>query len=782
MKRITGFVLLFFLLTAYCALAQTNGKARLTGKIIDATEGDGLIGASVYIESLKKGVVTDRSGRFVFDGLEPNKYQVTFSYIGYESQTRNITLAAGETKKITIVLKEESKTLEQVVVVAKSEARKVREQAMPISVISMNQLQGQVSDMEGILAKTVGVAIRQTGGVGSASRISLRGLEGKRIGYFVDGTSLSDQSDFLALNDIPVDMIDRIEIYKGVVPAKLGGSSMGGAVNLVLKEYPTHYADVSYGYESFNTHRVSTVFKRNIRDLGLIFGVGGGYTSSDNDYEMEVPSQTGLRVRRKHDAFQKFIFGGSIKARKWWFDEIEIEPAYSETRREIQGITYDIRKAETFARLFGVASKFEKADFFIPGLDFELHSAFAYTQFRLTDTAQGWHDWYGNHYPSNGGWGELAENRWPSKSDTKKFTHVSRLNLEYLISPQHSLNWNTVYTLAHGYPQDPLKEATLRKKTEYDSRMYSITSGLSYDFRTTGDRFLNSLTGKYYLYTMDTKSANIYTSVVSPIELNKQSWGISDAMRFRLTPSFLLKLSGGYDVRIPAESELLGDGVNITPSESLLPERNASLNGGMLYDLTGLHATNLQIELSGFYMYLQDMIRFEKGFLGAQYVNFGEMRSVGAELEVKADVFSWLYVYANATFQDLRDVREHMAASTLPNPTRDKRMPNIPWLMGNAGLEFHRENLFGGAGQNTRLFADASFTEEYLYDFEVTSLQQRRIPRSLTFDLGLEHSFLNQRLFLSANVRNLTDAKVLSEFNRPLPGRNFALKVRYIMK
>ena len=107
-----------------------------------------------------------------------------------------------------------------------------------------------------------------------------------------------------------------------------------------------------------------------------------------------------------------------------------------------------------------------------------------------------------------------------------------------------------------------------------------------------------------------------------------------------------------------------------------------------------------------------------------------------------------------------------MAASTLPNPTRDKRMPNIPWLMGNAGLEFHRENLFGGAGQNTRLFADASFTEEYLYDFEVTSLQQRRIPRSLTFDLGLEHSFLNQRLFLSANVRNLTDAKVLSEFNR----------------
>ena len=101
--------------------------------------------------------------------------------------------------------------------------------------------------------------------------------------------------------------------------------------------------------------------------------------------------------------------------------------------------------------------------------------------------------------------------------------------------------------------------------------------------------------------------------------------------------------------------------------------------------------------------------------------------------------------------------------------------------MGNAGLEFHRENLFGGRGQNTRLFSDLSFVEEYLYDFEMAA-DQRRIPRSTTVDLGLEHSFFNNSLFLSAKIKNLTDARVLSEFNRPLPGRSFGVKVRYVFK
>jgi len=264
------------------------------------------------------------------------------------------------------------------------------------------------------------------------------------------------------------------------------------------------------------------------------------------------------------------------------------------------------------------------------------------------------------------------------------------------------------------------------------------------------------------------------------VDVSKSDFGVNNAMRYRFLPSLMGKLSAGYEVRIPSETELLGDGIAVIPSPDLLPERNLSANLGLLFDLTGKHPTNAQIEMNFFYMYLQDMIRYTAGLIGAQYQNFGEMRTLGVEFEAKADVLPSLYLYGNTTYQDLRDTRAYEPESTVPNPTKNKRMPNIPYLMANAGLEFHRENLFGGTGQNTRLFADVAFVEEYYYDFEMTQLQKRRIPRSTTIDIGFEHSFLNNKVFLSGKVRNITNEKTLSEFNRPLMGINGGVKLRVI--
>lgn len=782
MKQKLLFLFSTLLLMSTGVAAQT-GSGRIAGVVIDDAGEEPLPGVTLFIEELKRGVVADKHGEFAFSDIPATAYTLTVKFMGYHTQTLKITAGKDDARKTVIRLKAKSRSLEEVIVTGKSEARRIREQAMPVSVISMKQLQGTVSDVQEILAKTVGVAIRSSGGVGSTSRLSVRGLEGKRIGFFIDETPLNDQSDFIDLNDIPIDMIDRIEIYKGVVPAKFGGSSMGGAVNLVIKEYPDRYADVSYTLESFNVNKAQTVFKRNLRNAGLVFGIGGGYTYADNSYTMDSPYVKGLKIKRNHDNFRKLILGGSIKARKWWFDEVELEPVFIDTYKEIQGIETDIRQAHTRSRLYVLSNKLEKDNFLLDGLDFDMSTAIAYTQYGLVDTAKVWYDWEGNPYPTPSPIGGELGTRYASDSDNKKTTLINKLNLEYLIGRNHSVSFNSVFTLADGYPSDPTKEKSIGKKVDFDSRMRSWVGGLTYDFRTADDRFLNSLTTRIYWYSMKTSYQNIYVSTpVEDISLNKSSVGFSDAMRYRFTPSFMAKLSGGYDVRIPAENELLGDGYTITPSEKLLPERNLSVNAGLLYDLTGRHPSNLQIELGGYYMYLKDMIRFTKGILGAQYQNFGEMRTLGAELEVKADIFPFLYGYGNVTYQDLRDVREYEEGSSLPNATKGKRMPNIPYFMANAGVEFHRENLFGGKGQNTRLFADMAFVEEYLYDFEITENAKRRIPRSTTVDIGFEHSFMNQRLFVSGKIRNLTNATVLSEFNRPLPGRSFGIKLRYIFR
>ena len=768
----------FLLLLLFSLSISAQNTAELIGTVTDKVTHQPLIGADVYIKELNKGVSTDARGQYRLAHLPEGNYTVWFSFLGYQTFGKKISVKGQMRSDVS--LKEQAEEISGVTVSGKSIAHQKKEQSMPVTVIDMSNLRGTVSSVQDILLKTVGITLRSSGGVGSSSRISVRGLEGKRIGFFIDELPLGEQTDYIDINDIPIDMIDRIEIYKGVVPARFGGSSLGGAINIVIREYPDKYADLSYGYESYNTHKAQGVFKRNLKQRGLVFGIGGGYTSSDNNYTFDSPFQEGLRITRNHDKYRKLIIGGSFKAKKWWFDEVELEPVFVKTYKEIQGIEYDIREAHSQSLMTGLSNKLEKDNFLTEGLNLDMFNGLVLTKMNFIDKATRRYEWDGSSYPTPSRYGGEAGYNYPSDSDDKKLTFINKTNLEYILTERHSLNINSVFSMANGTPKDDLKTLSLGKQVNFDSQMRSWISGLTYDFRTLNDVFLNSLTIRHYMYTMHTQMAPLFVPGKYDVDVSKSDFGVNNAMRYRFLPSLMGKLSAGYEVRIPSETELLGDGIAVIPSPDLLPERNLSANLGFLFDLTGKHPTNAQIEMNFFYMYLQDMIRYTAGLIGAQYQNFGEMRTLGVEFEAKADVLPSLYLYGNTTYQDLRDTRAYEPESTVPNPTKNKRMPNIPYLMANAGLEFHRENLFGGTGQNTRLFADVAFVEEYYYDFEMTQLQKRRIPRSTTIDIGFEHSFLNNKVFLSGKVRNITNEKTLSEFNRPLMGINGGVKLRVI--
>jgi len=768
----------FLLLLLFSLSISAQNTAELIGTVTDKVTHQPLIGADVYIKELNKGVSTDARGQYRLAHLPEGNYTVWFSFLGYQTFGKKISVKGQMRSDVS--LKEQAEEISGVTVSGKSIAHQKKEQSMPVTVIDMSNLRGTVSSVQDILLKTVGITLRSSGGVGSSSRISVRGLEGKRIGFFIDELPLGEQTDYIDINDIPIDMIDRIEIYKGVVPARFGGSSLGGAINIVIREYPDKYADLSYGYESYNTHKAQGVFKRNLKQRGLVFGIGGGYTSSDNNYTFDSPFQEGLRITRNHDKYRKLIIGGSFKAKKWWFDEVELEPVFVKTYKEIQGIEYDIREAHSQSLMTGLSNKLEKDNFLTEGLNLDMFNGLVLTKMNFIDKATRRYEWDGSSYPTPSRYGGEAGYNYPSDSDDKKLTFINKTNLEYILTERHSLNINSVFSMANGTPKDDLKTLSLGKQVNFDSQMRSWISGLTYDFRTLNDVFLNSLTVRHYMYTMHTQMAPLFVPGKYDVDVSKSDFGVNNAMRYRFLPSLMGKLSAGYEVRIPSETELLGDGIAVIPSPDLLPERNLSANLGLLFDLTGKHPTNAQIEMNFFYMYLQDMIRYTAGLIGAQYQNFGEMRTLGVEFEAKADVLPSLYLYGNTTYQDLRDTRAYEPESTVPNPTKNKRMPNIPYLMANAGLEFHRENLFGGTGQNTRLFADVTFVEEYYYDFEMTQLQKRRIPRSTTIDIGFEHSFLNNKVFLSGKVRNITNEKTLSEFNRPLMGINGGVKLRVI--
>lgn len=85
---------------------------------------------------------------------------------------------------------------------------------------------------------------------------------------------------------------------------------------------------------------------------------------------MDSPYIRGLKIHRDHDNFRKVMMGGSIKAHKWWFDEVELEPGNVNTYHEIQGIDFDIRHAHnSIAVIIDINNKTVKRIQGIPNTD-----------------------------------------------------------------------------------------------------------------------------------------------------------------------------------------------------------------------------------------------------------------------------------------------------------------------------------------------------------------------------------------------------------------------------
>ena len=780
--RLHGKRLRLALLCLLCTMTISAQKAIVYGQITDDKTGEPIAGAGVSIAKDGKGTVADADGRYTLNIQGRQQVRLNFQYLGYKTESREIALR--DSVCCNIRLKPIDNVLDEVTVTTRSEMRKLRESAMPISVIGQRQLQGTASNINDVLARTVGVTVRNTGGMGSASRISVRGLEGKRMGMYIDETPMSQLSNFVALNDIPTNMIERIEVYKGIVPYKFGGSALGGAVNVVTKEYPPIYLDFSYEIGSFNTHQVSTVLKRTDRKSGLQFGVGGVVSYAKNNYKMTLANLDGRIVERDHDRFNKIMGGMSVKATQWWFDEMKWELIFMKTRQEIQGIDLNVREAYNHSTNYVTALTLKRNNFFLDGLDFDFNAGYIIGKYGLCDKAEHRYDWDGKVLPPVSSFGG-EQNNFASDGNNRSNELTAKLNMGYTIDMHHALNLNIYADHNSLHPNDSLMDKSLGFRANFPSKMKTLTVGLSYDLTLFDGRFQNAFTLKEFLFSSHSRSIDIYSvKEPQPVKTSKNYIGFSNAMRYKFTNDLMLKASFNSEVRIPTSEELIGNGYSILASPALRPERTSGVNLGLLYRHIKADGGLIEVELNGFYNQLEDMIRFTPDMIPtmARYRNFGSVRTKGVELEAKGDICPLLYLYANGTYQDLRDVRKTIPGTEVENPTRNKRIPNVPYLLANFGAELHKENLFGGSGQNTRLLFDASYIHQYFYDFEVSKYQERKIPTSMTMDAALEHSFCNDRWTITFKVKNLTDRRIVSELNRPLPGRYIGIKVRYLFK
>jgi vitamin B12 transporter len=385
-------------------------------------------------------------------------YIIVASFIGYGTKEVLVDSDGKGTADRNNTPSPESKELSSVTVVGQTdeqaEVQKIRNNVMPVTVITSKQIENRAGNLNEILARQAGVQIRLSGGLGSESRISVRGLEGKRVQIFLDGNPLNSPDGSLGINDLPVQIIERIEIYKGSVPAWLGGDGLGSAVNVVFRHRDISYIDASISRQSYNTQLASLILKKTFDKQGIEAGVGVFDTRSDNDYTMLSPYQPGLKIKRDHDKYHSILAGGSIKFHKWWFDEVELEGAYVKNDRQIQGIQKNIQHVESRANAGVVVANVTKRNFWRDRLGLKYNIIFASFNVKFVDTSSYNYDWDGTRFPSTIGKGELGIG--PNMATNLQRDLRQRLNFDYRLSQFTTLNLNNTSRYATLDPKDKL--------------------------------------------------------------------------------------------------------------------------------------------------------------------------------------------------------------------------------------------------------------------------------------------------------------------------------------
>ena len=200
---------------------------------------------------------------------------------------------------VTLILEEDVSELDNVFIVAKNEAQLLREQAFEVDVFETKNIKNTSVDVNAVLNTVPGVVVRESGGLGAPFSFTLNGFSGNQVRFFLDGIPQDNLGTALTFNNFPATLIDRVEVYKGVVPIYLGADALGGAINVVTSQNKKSFLDVSYDTGSFNTHR-ATLNGGYYGKKGFVTRIISFFNYSDNDYTIHSTSTTleeGLVVR-----------------------------------------------------------------------------------------------------------------------------------------------------------------------------------------------------------------------------------------------------------------------------------------------------------------------------------------------------------------------------------------------------------------------------------------------------------------------------------------------------
>ncbi len=751
---------------------------------------------SISINGIEKRTTTSlKNGSYAFTNLKAGNYTIKVSAIGFITQQRSVQLSHNQNIVVDFTLNTEVRSLDNVSIIGLTKSQELKEAGFNVNAIELKKYANSTADLNQVLSRSSGINIREQGGLGSDFKFSVNGLSGKQVKFFIDGVPMENFGSSLTLNNIPVNLAERIEVYKGVVPSSLGADALGGAVNIVTNQNIKQYLDASYSYGSFNTHRAAITGRYTDNKTGLTFDISGFYNFSNNNYLMRNSEEYDSKIRlvvgegnnqtfeykdskRFHDDFQSLMGKVDVSLQnKKWADLFKIGLLFSNQNKQIQTLATQeaiVGAADRESNFFMPSVKYRKSNLLVNHLTLDFFASYARDNSEVTDTSTNIYDWAGHIYKTNNTVGEFG--REFSMYHYKNNFGLGQLNLNYELNENQSiqLNYNISLISRKGY--DELDKNQTRNSFKDPNTINKNVAGISWQSNFLDGRLSSSLFGKYYGFNAVVKRVVNYVNGVGlkteTEDRNYNYFGYGLATRYKIDKELGIKFSAEHAYRLQDAEELFGDGITILANPDLKPEESNNLNLGAFYNkVTGNH--QISIEAGGFIRSAKNFIYFTPTQTRySVYNNELDVNINGIEGEIGYTYKKMLHAGINATYQNARRT----------NGYKDQ-VPNQPYLLGNGELSFTREGLFGKA-TNVTVGWYGQYIKDYFLSWPGQGAVDTKsvIPTQLIHNISVASSFENQKYTISIDLRNLTNELAYDDFKLQKPGRAMYVKLRYLIK
>ncbi|MCD8194319.1 MAG: TonB-dependent receptor [Tannerellaceae bacterium] len=798
-RQFSTFVLLLLLFFSHplaAGISQHTVKGTISGQIVD-TDNNPLTPVAVYLEGTTIGDYTDDDGRYLLQDCPSGEHILVISGIGVETTKKTIRITAGVTTEIPVITVGNTVQLDEIVVEGKTEARRQQEQAYVITVLDIKQAYNTAAPLNKLLNNIASVRIREDGGVGSNYNFSLNGFSGNQVKFFLDGIPMDNFGSSFNLSNISVNMAERVEVYKGVLPVYLGGDALGGAVNIISRR-DANFVDASYSVGSFNTHRLSLNGAYTHLNTGFTVRANAFFNYSDNNYKVYAPI-VDLETNKKIDdrwvrRFNDNYTSGGLKLEtgvtgKAYADYLLAGMIFSQNDNDVQtGATMDAvyggvkAKSETFIP----SVRYKKDDLFVEGLSVSAYAAYNRVNYYNTDTLARIYNWLGDWVPSSSK-GEKSYT--DSKIRNREWSATA--NVSYMIDNHQSITLNHVLSSINRKIHDKVDPEN--ESNKIPQQLTKNITGLGW--QVTFDRWNANVFGKLYHTNSSTyKRLDEYTedARTEKISDSKTNLGYGAALTYFILPRLQAKVSYEQAYRLPESTEMFGDGLIQRRNPDLKPESSDNLNIGLTFEQRMKRHT-LFLESSFIYRDTKDFIL--KGVSlttdpTTGYENLGKVLTRGVEGGMKYQWNERIHAGVNVTYQHIIDNQEfevnngsYVGDGISENITYKERLPNIPYLFGYGNAGFRLPNILM---KGTELTFDYSmnYVKKYYLSFPGlgAASSKKVIPQQFSHDLALAYNLENGKYSVALECTNITNEKLYDNYRLQKPGRAFNVKFRYFFK